>query len=71
MDGRARVRRQARRRAQTADVRRPAAGEGDGRGARVAYGGAAKPQSSVVRLWLVLLKLDQQMGQFPNYFMKN
>jgi len=47
-----------RRRARTNDVRRPAAGAGEGRGGGTARGlrRAAKPQSSLARLWLVIMK---------------
>jgi len=47
-----------RRRARTDDVRRPAACAGEGRGVGTARGlrRTAKPQSSVARLWLVILK---------------
>jgi len=46
-----------RRRARTDDVRRSAAGAEEGRGGGTARGlrRAAKPQSSVERLWLVII----------------
>jgi len=42
------------------DVRRPAAGAGEVRGGGTARGlrRAAKPQSSIARLWLVVIKAE-------------
>ena len=51
VDGRARVGRRAR----TDDVHRPAAGEGKGGGKARGLQRLAMPQSSVVRLWLLII----------------
>ena len=57
VDGRVRVGRQALAQvaARTNDVHRPAAGKGRGGGMAHGLRQVAKPQSSVVRLWLVIL----------------
>ena len=52
------------RRASTDDVRRAAAGAGEGTGGGTARGlrRAAKPQSSVARLWFVIINPDNVYG---------
>jgi len=53
-----------RRQARTDDVRRPAVGAGWGGGTARGLRRAAKPQSSIVRLWLVAFKRALQMSRF-------